>query len=67
MVTKDVEPYAIVGGNPARLIRKRFDDRNIERLLRLRWWDWPPEKLTRNVQLLTGLDLDALERAGRDF
>lgn len=67
LVTADVPPYAVVGGNPARLIKKRFDDRDIERLLRIRWWDWPPEKLTRHVQLLTGLDLDALERAAGDF
>ncbi len=65
MVTKDVEPYAIVGGNPARLIKKRFNDRDIGRLLSIQWWDWPPEKLTRNVGLLTGLDLDALEAAAQ--
>jgi len=63
VVTRDVPPYSIVGGNPAQLIRKRFSDADIERLLALRWWDWPAEKITRHVQLLTGLDLDALEKA----
>lgn len=60
-VTKDVEPYAIVGGNPATMIRKRFSDEDIEDLLELRWWDWDMEKITRNVRLLTSMDLDALK------
>lgn len=53
-VTSDVEPYAIVGGNPARLIRKRFSDTEIEKLLKLSWWDWPIEKITKNLKALTG-------------
>ncbi len=63
VVTKDVPPYSIVGGNPATLIRMRFSENEISRLLRLQWWNWPAEKITRHVQLLTGMDLDALERA----
>ena len=53
-VTKDVEPYTIVGGNPANVIRKRFSDETITKLLEMRWWDWPIEKITENVQTLTG-------------
>lgn len=53
-VTKNVEPYSIVGGNPAKLIRKRFSDTEISELLALKWWDWPIEKITRNVSRLTG-------------
>jgi virginiamycin A acetyltransferase len=60
-VTRDVEPYAIVGGNPATTIRKRFSEEDIEDLLELRWWDWDIEKITRNVALLTSMDLDALK------
>jgi virginiamycin A acetyltransferase len=60
-VTKDVAPYTIVGGNPAREISKRFSDEKIQRLLNIQWWDWPIEKITRNVQALTGNDLDELD------
>jgi virginiamycin A acetyltransferase len=60
-VTKDVAPYSIVGGNPAKEIRKRFSEEVIDRLLELRWWDWEMEKITRNVRHLTGLELDRLE------
>jgi len=56
-VIKDVEPYSIVGGNPASLIKKRFSDEVIEKLLKLKWWDWNIEKITRNVQNLTDIDI----------
>lgn len=59
-VTRDVEPYSIVGGNPAKLIRKRFDDEKIARLLELKWWDWDIEKITANVNGLTGTDINEL-------
>ena len=49
LVTNDVEPYTIVGGNPAKPIRKRFDQQTIDRLLRIKWWDWDIEKIKRNV------------------
>ncbi|MBN2212543.1 MAG: CatB-related O-acetyltransferase [Sedimentisphaerales bacterium] len=58
VVTKDVEPYAIVAGNPARVIRKRFDDNTIARLLEVKWWDWPEEKITRYADLLSSERLD---------
>lgn len=45
VVTKDVPPYAIVGGVPAKMIRRRFPDETVSKLLELRWWDWPPEKV----------------------
>lgn len=61
VVTKDVPPYTVVGGNPAREIRKRFAPAEIERLLDLRRWDWPVDKITENLAVLTSdkqLDLD---------
>ncbi len=63
VVTGDVEPYTIVGGVPAKPIRKRFDPETIHRLERLRWWDWPREKLRQMLPLLRRGDLTALERA----
>ena len=61
-VVSDVEPYTIVGGNPAREIKKRFSPKIVERLLKLQWWNWDIEKITKNVQNLTDLDIDKLEK-----
>jgi virginiamycin A acetyltransferase len=61
VVTKDVPPYSIVGGNPAKVIRQRFSESDTARLLKLAWWNWDFDKISRNVQHLTGNDLDALE------
>lgn len=55
-VTKDIPPYAIVGGNPAKVIRLRFPEEDIQRLIELRWWDWPLDKITANLAWLTGKD-----------
>lgn len=63
VVAKDVEPYSIVGGNPAREIRKRFSDAQIQALLEIKWWDWSAEKITRHIGLLTGNDTETLRRA----
>ena len=62
LVTKDVEPYTIVGGNPAKEIRKRFDDETIQLLLELKWWDWDAPKITDHLDLLTSGNLDELKR-----
>ena len=49
LVTKDVPPYTIVGGTPARVLRKRFSEDTISALLRLKWWDWPIEHIQRYI------------------
>jgi virginiamycin A acetyltransferase len=59
-IVKDVLPYTIVGGNPAQLIKKRFSDETIEKLLELKWWDWDLDKITENVQFLTGKSVERL-------
>lgn len=60
VVTSDVPPYAIVGGNPAKLIRPRFPAEVVEALLEIAWWNWDIEKITRNLKHLVSADLDAL-------
>ncbi len=69
VVTKDVPPYAIVGGNPAQLIRYRFGEEQRDALLEIRWWDWPEEEVRMAVPLIAGTDIGAFiayarERAG---
>jgi acetyltransferase-like isoleucine patch superfamily enzyme len=62
VVTKDVRPYAIVAGNPARENRRRFDDAQIEALLRIAWWEWPLERILAAVPQLCDEDVDAFIR-----
>ncbi|MGG4774319.1 CatB-related O-acetyltransferase [Paenalcaligenes sp. Me52] len=63
IVTKDVEPYAIVAGNPAKVVKKRFSDTTIERLLALRVYELSAEQFERIKPLLCDADIDALESA----
>ncbi len=60
VVTKDVLPYHIVGGNPCKVIRKRFDDELIEYLLNLKWWDFSAEKIFKNLEILCSGDLSKI-------
>ncbi len=62
VVTKDVEPYRIVGGNPAKLIRKRFADEVIDLLLHLQWWNWSIEKITNNISILCSNNIEDLKK-----
>lgn len=61
IVTRDVAPYTIVGGNPAKVIKQRFDDRLVEKLLALRWWDFAPEQLVDFLPTLCNGDLAAAQ------
>lgn len=63
VVTKDVAPYSIVGGNPAREIRPRFGETTIAKLLDIAWWDWPIEKITRHARAIARADLALLIQA----
>jgi acetyltransferase-like isoleucine patch superfamily enzyme len=53
VVTKDIPPYAIAAGNPAKVIKYRFPPQIIEKLLRIKWWDWDEEKIKENLELFT--------------
>lgn len=57
VVTKDVEPYSVVGGNPAHFIKKRFDDELISLLLQWKWWDLEGDKLFESLSILVNPDL----------
>ncbi|NOW90348.1 virginiamycin A acetyltransferase [Clostridium beijerinckii] len=60
IVTNDVPPYTIVGGIPAKVIKKRFGDDIILKLLKIKWWDWPYEKIKANIKYIQSGDIDKL-------
>ena len=60
VVTKDVKDYEVVAGNPAKVIKKRFDEDTINRLLELKWWDWDSEKVNSNVEILCSGNVDRI-------
>ncbi|MCT7952186.1 CatB-related O-acetyltransferase [Ancylothrix sp. C2] len=63
VVVSDVPAYTVFGGNPARKIKQRFSDSQIETLLKIRWWDWEIEKITRNIPIIMEGDIQALMKA----
>jgi chloramphenicol O-acetyltransferase type B len=67
LVTQDVEPYTIVGGNPAKPLKKRFSDEQIAQLLEMAWWDWPIDKISQAMPLLCSSDIAGLYKFWRDF
>jgi serine acetyltransferase len=58
LVTKDVEPYSIVGGNPAKLLKYRFDKSQIEELLKIEWWSWDESKIKEEGMILWSSDIN---------
>jgi acetyltransferase-like isoleucine patch superfamily enzyme len=63
VITRDVEPYAIVGGNPAKPIRRRFAPDLVEGLLRIAWWDWDDERIAAAIPTMLSGDVEAFVRA----
>ncbi|MEZ9819438.1 Vat family streptogramin A O-acetyltransferase [Shewanella sp. 10N.286.45.A1] len=63
VVTKDVPAYGVVGGNPAELIKLRFEQDIIKQLVDIAWWDWTAEKITANLEAIVGADITALQQA----
>ncbi len=62
VVTKDVPAYHLVGGNPSKIIRKRFEDSLIDYLLELKWWDWSKEKIFLNIDILCSANLEQIKK-----
>ncbi|EGR1072548.1 Vat family streptogramin A O-acetyltransferase, partial [Vibrio cholerae] len=60
VVTQDVPPYSIVGGNPAKVLKHRFEPHVADKLLAIAWWDWSAEKITENLKAITHNELDLL-------
>ncbi|WP_299491730.1 Vat family streptogramin A O-acetyltransferase [Acaryochloris sp. IP29b_bin.137] len=67
VVTKDVQPYTIVGGNPATIIRQRFSEEIVQALLEIAWWNWDIEKITANLEKIIGADIAALQACNLRF
>ncbi|MFA8434290.1 MAG: CatB-related O-acetyltransferase [Marinifilaceae bacterium] len=65
IVTKDIEPYTIVGGNPGKVIKKRFSEEEISILLTLKWWDWEIEKIKENLDLLCSNNIKELYKRNK--
>jgi len=65
VVARDVPAYTIAGGNPAKVIKKRFADDLIEHLLAIKWWDWPAEKIFANLEILCSGDLQRVKAITR--
>lgn len=63
VVAADVPPYTVVAGNPAKPVRHRFPEAVIERLLQVAWWNWPVQRIRRNLAAIRGADLHVLEAA----
>ena len=61
VVTEDIPPYTIVGGVPAKAIKKRFSEQTISHLLKIKWWDWTKERITQNIDAIQSGDITLLK------
>lgn len=66
VVVKDVPAYAVVGGNPAKVLKSRFPPETVAALEQIVWWNWPVEKVTRHLKAIVSADLTALQAAAND-
>lgn len=66
VVTRDVPPYSVVAGNPARIVRRRLSQADAARMQSIAWWDWDAERITRALPAISGGDVDALESVARN-
>lgn len=66
VVTSDLPPYSVAAGNPARVVRMRYQPEDVARLQRIAWWTWPPELVTKHLKLIMGSDVDALVAVAPD-
>lgn len=62
VVVKDVPPYAIVAGNPAKIVKMRFDKNIIDELLKISWWNWPIDIISKNIKYIIGSDIEKMKR-----
>lgn len=67
LVSRDVPAYGVVAGNPANLVKLRFSETDIDRLMALSWWDWPIAMITHYRPLIQNADIDALEEASKSL
>lgn len=67
VVTKDIPPYTICGGNPAKVLKARFSDEDIAILQKLEWWNWPEEKVQTLLPFIQSTDIAALVKASEDY
>ena len=62
LVTKDIPPYTIAGGIPAKPLKKRFSEEQISALMKIKWWDWSEEEILKNLKFIKSGDTDSLIR-----
>jgi virginiamycin A acetyltransferase len=67
VVASDVPPYTVVAGNPARIVRVRFDQTDVQRMLRAAWWDWPADRITTHARTIMAGTPAELERIAREI